>query len=193
MRRILSTLICIFTAFFIVVSFAAPEKYVFDPTHTYVVWRVNHFGFSHPSGKWLADGTLMADEEKPEDSKLNVKIKLADIVTGIPKFDQHLKSKDFFDVAKFPTATFVSTEIKKTGTDTAEIHGMLTLHGVTKPIVLNVKLNKVDVSPMTQNKTAGFSATALLKRSDFGLDKYAPGVSDEVEVNIEAEAQKATA
>lgn len=191
MRKLFSYVTILAITLFASASFAAAEKYILDPAHTYVFWQVNHFGFSHPSGKWMADGTLTIDQEKPEEGKLDVTIKVANIVTGIPKFDSHLKSADFFDVAKYPTATFKSTKITVTGKDTAEVTGDLTLHGVTKPVTLDVKLNKLDNSPITQKMTAGFSATTTIKRSDFGLDKFAPGVSDDAMVAIESEASKA--
>jgi polyisoprenoid-binding protein YceI len=109
---------------------------------------------------------------------------------AIPKLDEHLKGKDFFDVAQFPTATFVSDKITKTGNN-AKVQGMLTIHGVSKPVTLNVKLNKVGVNPMSKKKAAGFSATATIKRSDFGVGKYVPDVGDEVTLDIQAEAIKA--
>ncbi len=170
--------------------FAAAETYTLDPTHTYVQWRISHFGFSHPSGKWLATGTLVLDEAKPENSKVKVVIRTADIVTGIPKLDEHLKGPLFFDVAKFPTATFVSDKIDVTGKNTAKVSGTLTLHGVSKPMTLDVVLNKVGENPITNKMAAGFSAVAKIKRSDFGIIALAPGVGDEVQLNIEAEAQK---
>lgn len=169
-------------------AFAESQTYTLDPTHTYVLWHINHFGFSNPSGKWMADGTLVLDEAKPQDSKLNVTIPLAALTTGIPKLDEHLNSKDFFDVAQFPVATFVSNKVELTGKDSAKVFGTLSVHGVSKPVVLNVTLNKIGVSPITQKKTAGFTATAELKRSDFGITKYLPGLGDEVKINIEAEA-----
>ena len=166
------------------------ETYTLDPGHSYVSWQISHFGFSNPSGKWLANGTLSVDETKPQNSKVNVVIKVADIVTGIPKLDDHLRNADFFDTDKYPNATYVSDKIVMTGKDTAKLYGTLTLHGISKPITLNVKLNKLDVSPITQKKTAGFTATADLKRSDFGITKYLPGLGDKVKLNIEVEAAK---
>jgi polyisoprenoid-binding protein YceI len=167
---------------------AASVAYQLDPTHTAVVWHINHMGFSNPSGKWMAQGKLDLDEAKLQDSKVNVIINVADIVTGVPKLDEHLRTADFFDVAKFPIATFVSDKVNVTGKDTANVHGMLTLHGVTKPVTLQVKLNKVGVSPVNQKQTAGFTAFTTIKRSDFGISKYLPGLSDEVKLEIEAEA-----
>ncbi|HVV68849.1 MAG TPA: YceI family protein [Gammaproteobacteria bacterium] len=168
----------------------AADQYTFDPGHTYVLWHINHFGFSNPSGKWMAEGTLTWDEAKPENDKVNIVIHTANITTGIPKLDEHLQSADFFDVAKFPTATFVSDKVDMTGKDKAKVSGTLTVHGVAKPVTLDVKLNKSGVSPITQKQTLGFSGSTTVKRSDFGIDKYLPGLGDDVKIEIEAEASK---
>lgn len=169
--------------------FAAPETYQFDPTHTNIVWYANHFGFSNPSGHFgIKEGTLILDEETPASSTVDVTIDVDGLVTGIEKFDEHLKSADFLDTAQYPTATFKSTAVEVTGEKTAKITGDLTLHGVTKPVTLNMTLNKIGVNPISNKKTAGFSGDIILKRSDFGIDKYVPNVSDEVTMHIEAEA-----
>lgn len=167
----------------------AADTYTLDPSHTNIFWHADHFGFSTPSGKFSdVSGTLVLDEQKPENSKVDVTIKTASLVTGIPKFEEHLKSKDFFDVAKFTQATFVSDKVTVTGKDTAKVAGVLTLHGVSKPVVLDVKLNKIGEHPMTKEKAAGFSATTTVKRSDFGMSYALPGVADEVKITIESEA-----
>jgi len=179
-------------AFFLPLALPAQaETYTFDPTHTYVLWHVNHLGFSNLSGKWMAQGTLDFDEAKPQDSKVNITINLADLTTGIPKLDEHLKDKDFFDVTKFPTATFTSNKVTMAGKNAARVQGNLTVHGVTKPITLNVKLNKMGIHPMTQKKAIGFTANTTLQRSAFGVDAYVPKVGDDVDIEIEAEASKA--
>ncbi len=170
----------------------ASDKYILDDSHTYVGWKISHFGYSYPNGKWMAKGTMELDKDKPQDSKVEATINLADMITGIPKLDHHLKGPEFFDVDKYPTATFVSTKVITTGKDTAKVEGDLTLHGVTKSITLDVKLNKAEVSPMTNKMTAGFSATATISRSEFGIKAYAPGLGDEVKLNIEAEAFKSS-
>src|SRR4051812_10301801 len=102
MKKLLITLAVLFS---FTLPAQAAETYIFDPTHTYVLWHVNHLGFSNLSGKWMAQGTLEYDEAAPENSKVNINITMADITTGVPKLDEHLKDKDFFDVTKFPTAT----------------------------------------------------------------------------------------
>ncbi len=169
---------------------AAPETYTLDPNHTYVLWHISHFGFSNPSGKWMANGTLTLDQANPQNSKLDVIIQVDTLVTGIKELDEHLKGDLFFNAAKFPTATFVSDKITTTGKDTAQVQGMLTVHGVTKPVTLNVKLNKIDISPITNKKTAGFTATTSIKRSDFDITTLLPGVGDDVKIEIEAEGAK---
>ena len=171
---------------------AATETYTLDPTHSYVMWHINHFGFSSPSGKWLAEGTLVLDESAPKNSKVNVTIPVTNMVTGIPKLDEHLQDSDFFDTAHYPNATFVSDKVNVTGKTTAKVQGILTVHGVSKPVTLDVKLNKMGESPITHKKTVGFTATTTIKRSDFGISKYLPGLGDEVKINIETEAALAT-
>jgi polyisoprenoid-binding protein YceI len=156
-------------------AFADTETFQLDPGHTYVLWRISHFGFSYPAGKWMANGT----------------IKIGEIDTGNPKLNEHLLSKAFFDVAQFPTATFVSDKVNLTGKDTAKVTGVLTLHGVSKPVTLNVKLNKIGTNPITEKKAIGFSATTELKRSDFGMETLLPALGNEIKLNIEAEGELA--
>ena len=175
---------------FISAPIQAAETFNLDPQHTYVLWRIKHLGFSTQAGKWYVSGTLVLDKDKPENSKVNVTIQIADVVTGIPDLDKHLKGKLFFDVAQFPTATFVSDKVDVSGKDTAKVHGILTVHGISKPVVLDVTLNQAAVNPISDKMTAGFSATTNIKRSDFGITTLLPGLADEVNLNIEAEAFK---
>ena len=166
----------------------AADTYTLDPTHTSVVWSLNHFGFSNPWGKFaMITGTLSLDEKNPTVSSVNATIPLDNFLTGIPKLDEHLAGDQFFDTKTYPTATFASTKVTQTGKQTAKVEGNLTLHGVTKPVTLNVTLNKIGEN-MMHKKTAGFSATATLKRSDFGMTTYLPMLGDEVKLYIESEA-----
>ncbi len=185
MKTIFKTLLATVILGFSSISVAA-DTYVLDPGHTFVLWHINHFGFSNPTGKWMANGTLILDEKDPKNSKVDVLIPLANLTTGIPKLDTHLNSKDFFDVTTYPSAKFVSNKVEVTG-QTAKVYGTLTLHGVSKPVVLDVTLNKIGISPITNKKTAGFSAKTQVKRSDFGINKYLPGLGDDVTIEIEAE------
>jgi polyisoprenoid-binding protein YceI len=177
---------------FSIVVNAAPIDYTLDPDHTYVLWHINHFQFSNPSGKWMAAGNLVLDKENPKNSQVKATINLNNLVTGVAELDKHLKEKLFFDVTQFPTASFVSNSVNITSKTTAKVHGTLTLHGISKPVTLNVIFNKAAVNPITNKDSVGFSATTTLKRSDFDITTLLPGISDEVKINIEAEAYKTT-
>ena len=166
----------------------ALDKYTFEPDHTYIEWRVTHFGFSDISGKFMAEGSLEFDKAKPQNSKINVAIPIAGVTTGIAKLDKKLVSKNYFDDKQFATANFVSNRIQMTGKNTAKVYGVLTIRGIRKPLELNIKLRKAGDSVMYRKQTMGFSGTAELKRSDFGLRAYLPGVGDNVTLHIEAEA-----
>ncbi len=175
-----------------VTAHAAAERYMLDPSHTNVLWHANHMGFSTPSGKFTdVTGTLMLDEQDPSQSSLEVTVKPGSVLTGIPKFDDHLKGPDFFNVEKHPAATFKSSRVEVTGKETAKVHGDFTLLGKTMPLVLDVKLNKIGENPMSKVKTAGFSATGTVVRSQYGMNYGLPMVGDEVKLTIEAEATKA--
>ena len=172
-------------------SFAETNEYKIEPNHTSVTWNANHFGFSNPSGKFTdIDGKIIFDDVNPAKSSVEITIKIASLNTGLPKFDQHLKSKDFFDAEKFTTAKFVSKKIIVNGKDKAKIEGDLTLLGVTKPVTLNAKFNKSGISPVSQKPTIGFSADAVITRSEFGIKYAIPGVSDKVNLLIEVEANR---
>ncbi|MBA2651792.1 MAG: YceI family protein [Tatlockia sp.] len=181
-------------AFLLLLSFtpyAEPVELKLDPQHSYLLWRVDHLGFSTQSGKWYVNGTLMLDKDNPANSKVEVSVKLSELVTGIPELNKHLLGPLFFDVAKFPKATFVSNKVEVLSKTTAKVHGLLTLHGESKPLSLDVTLNKVGKSPITDKDTVGFSATTVIKRSDFGIKSLVPQVGDEVQIEINAEAIKA--
>lgn len=171
------------------VSAQAAETYTLDPYHTNLYWKANHFGFSNPSGKFGAvTGTVSLDEKNPAASVVDVTVNTGSVVTGIDLFNEHLRGANFFQSEKFPTAKFVSTKVDVTGKDMATVTGDLTLLGVTKPVTLNVTLNKIGENPISKLKTAGFTATGVVKRSEFGINYALPGVSDDVQLTIDAEA-----
>ena len=167
---------------------AAPVTYTLDPLHTTVTWQLNHLGFSTFSGKYFATGSMIYDESKPELSSVTATIKIADGITGIPELDKHIAGNAFLDGRKFPTATFVSKTVEMTGAHTALVTGVLTLHGVSQNVHLNVVFNRVGLDKITKKQTAGFSATTTISRSDYGVTIFIPDLSDEVKMDIEAEA-----
>jgi polyisoprenoid-binding protein YceI len=171
---------------------SAAETYAFDKTHTDVVFEVSHFGFSNTIGRFNeVDGSIVLDEENPENSSVEVTIQADSIDTNHAARDEHLRSPDFFDVANHPTITFTSTSVERTGENTAKVTGDFTLLGVTKPVVLEVTLNALKPHPIPQMDgvmTAGFSASTTITRTDFGMDTYAPAIGVEIPITLEVEA-----
>jgi polyisoprenoid-binding protein YceI len=173
---------------------AAPVTYKLDPTHTMVLFSWNHFGFSNPTANLgISEGTLVYDEANPTKSSVEVTMPLANLDTHVSALDEHLKKPDFFDADKYPVVTFKSTQVEALGGNKFKVTGDLTVHGVTKPVVLDATLNKAGMQPMLKVPAVGFDATGTIKRSDFGVGAYVPNVSDEVQIRIttEAEAGKA--
>ncbi|MDF4026761.1 YceI family protein [Luteibacter sp. PPL201] len=170
------------------IAVAAPATYQLDPTHTMVLFSWNHFGFSNPSADLNnVQGTLVYDEKDPSKSSVDVTLPLSGLDTFVPKLDEHLKSADFLDATKYPNITFKSTKVSAAGKGKLKVTGDLTVHGVTKPVTLDVTVNKVGDHPMLKVPAVGFDATATLKRSDFGVGAYVPNVSDEIKVRITTE------
>ena len=168
---------------------AAGVTYKLDPEHTNVLANWSHFGYSNPSANFSdASGTLVYDAAAPERSSVHVSLPLSGLISFVPKFDAHLRSADFFDAGTFPQATFNSSNVETTGKDKLKVTGTLTIKGVSRPVTLDVTLNKAGLHPMTKLESIGFDATTTIKRSDFGLGLYAPAVSDEVSLRITTEA-----
>jgi polyisoprenoid-binding protein YceI len=167
---------------------AAPVTYQLDPGHTMVLFTWNHFGYSNPTADFgLGEGTLVFDEQHPANSSVQVTLPLANLDTHVPALDKHLKEGDFFDADKFPSVTFKSTAVQPLGNHKFKVTGDLTVHGVTKSVVLDATLNKVGPHPMMKVQAIGFDATATIKRSDFGIGAYVPKVSDEIKIRITTE------
>jgi polyisoprenoid-binding protein YceI len=164
---------------------AAPQTFTIDGHHTQVSFTYSHFGFSNPTGRMEdVQGTVIVDQDDWAKSSVEVVMPLTGLHTGVAALDEHLKKPDFFDAAKYPTITFKSTQVSKTGAETLDITGDLTVHGVTRPVTLHARINKIGENKMTGSQTAGFDADTTLKRSDFGVKMYVPAVSDEVHVHI---------
>lgn len=189
MRRTLLA-VALAAATFAAPSFAA-DKYTIDPNHTQVRIGWSHFGFSDIEATFTnITGDVMIDTADWSKSSVNATIPISGLVTGIPKLDEHLRSADFFDMAKFADATFRSTKVEKVGENQLKVTGDLTVHGVTKPVTLDVKVNKLGQHPMTKKDAAGFSASGTLKRTEFGVGQYAPNVSDDIRLEITTETSK---
>ena len=173
--------------------FAAAQTYMIDGNHTQANFTWTHFGFSNPSAGFdNISGTISFDPEHPTQSSVDVSIAIDSLNTQVEKLDEHLKKADFFDAAKFPTATFKSTKVVKgTAKNEFKVTGDLTIHGVTKSVMLDAKLNRADVHPMSKKPTVGFDGSTTIKRSDFGMGAYVPNVSDEIRIHLTTEASVA--
>jgi polyisoprenoid-binding protein YceI len=162
-------------------------SYAVEPSHTRVVFAVDHFGTSTWYGDFAkASGTLKLDPKAPASSAVEVTVPVATVSTTNGVLDGELKSADWLDAAKCPAMTFKSTKVTPTGPDRATVAGELTIHCVTKPVVLEARFHGAGVNPLTKAYTVGFDATGKIKRSEFGVGKYVPMVSDEVELILSA-------
>jgi polyisoprenoid-binding protein YceI len=164
--------------------------YSLEPNYTQAVVHWEHLGFSSPSATLgQGTGTLEFDQADPTQSSIKVTIPLSSLNTSVPELDEHLRSADFFDAAKFPTATFVSTRVEKgDAPNHLSVAGDLTLHGVTKSVTFTATIVRVGVNPRTNLPTIGLDATTTLKRSEFGLGKFVPQVSDAIPMHVIAQA-----
>ena len=193
MRQILRNLIATFAIAALSPAASANETYKFDPSGSTIGFSVHQFlGTTH--GKFTKfNGKIEIDRERPENSSVTAQIDVRSIDTRINKRDDHLRSAEFFNVEKFPRITFKSRIVKRTGPQSGDILGDLTMHGVTWPTTLHVKL----LTPMSDTSRTRWSVTTdPVMRRDFNL-MFAPaaetvsGISQTVAINIEIEAKRA--
>jgi len=174
---------------------ASATTYTLEPDYTQGVLRWDHLGFSYPAAQFAqGTGAIEFDEKDPTMSSITVTIPIASLNTGVPELDERLKSEDFFEVAKYPTATFVSTLVEKgAGMNRFKVTGNLTIRKITRPVMLDVTLLKTGKNVRTEVETIGFDAKGTLKRSDFGLGAYVPQVSDEIQLLVTTQAGESKA
>ncbi|ADZ71225.1 YceI family protein [Polymorphum gilvum] len=173
-------------------ALAEPVAYAFDKSHANLSFSYNHLGYSTTEGRFGEwDGTLLIDQDNPENSSIEFVIDIASLDTFFADRDKHFLSADFFDVEKFPKATFKSTKVEKVGDSKLAVTGDLTIKDVTKPVTLDVDVTALGEHPMAKTPAAGFAVTTVIKRSDYGMDMYVPYVGDTVTVTFHAETLKA--
>jgi polyisoprenoid-binding protein YceI len=171
------------------VTTAEPVEYEFDTVHSQIVFKINHLGFSNSFGKFPTfRGELTFDEQDWSNSSTSVEIKAGSIDLENKKWNDHMKSADFFNVEKYSKMSFKSTKLEKTGDNTGVLHGELTILDKTQPIKLDLTLNKAGIHPMSEQQHVGFSATGKIKRSEWGMNYGVPAVADDVHIMIEVEA-----
>jgi len=155
--------------------------------HAFVNFKISHLGYSWLYGTFKDfDGSFSFDAAKPQDSKVNVTLNTTSVDTNHAERDKHLRSGDFLNVSKHPTATFASTSVKSTGEGTADITGDLTLNGVTKPVVIAAKFIGEGKDPWGGYR-AGFEGSTKLRLKDFDIQKDLGPASQEVELIISVE------
>jgi polyisoprenoid-binding protein YceI len=167
---------------------AASETYVIDRVHSSVGFSIRHFFSKVPGSFTKFEGAIVVDREHLEKSSVEVTIDIASVNTASIKRDDHLRSPDFFDAAKFASITFKSKSWKKTGEATFDVTGDLTLKGVTKEVVLKVRALGFGPGMRPGSQLSGWEATTTLQRSDFGVAGFDKMLGEDVDVHINVEA-----
>lgn len=170
------------------VACAAPVVYRFDPVHTQVWFVTDHQRFSHPQGRArVKDGWFQFDERDWSQSRVDVEIDLAAVDMGDAKWTDTVRSGQLLDIARWPTARYTSKSVEKKDDKTGVIHGELTFHGATRPIDVEFTVNHIGNDPYAFKQKAGFSAKAVLRRSDFDMKRYADVIGENIELRFEIE------
>jgi polyisoprenoid-binding protein YceI len=174
-------------------AFAAPVTYILDPSHTYPSFEADHMGgLSVWRGKFDSSSGKVVYDKDAKSGSIDVTVDMSSVDFGMPKLNEHARSAEILDVAKFPKATFTGKFTKFNGASPAEAQGTLTLHGVTKPLTLTINSFLCKPNPMTKKEVCGADASAIFNRSDFGVnigDKY--GFKQEVKLLIQVEGSPA--
>ena len=180
-----------FTAFATALPAAAePETYTVDPQHTWPTYEVLHFGYSLQRGRFDKTSGKITLDIAAKKGSADIAIDAASVDSGVPKLDDHLKSEDFFNVAKNPQITFKSSDLAFDGDNVTSATGDLTMNGITRPVTLKANIFKCAPHPVTKKKQCGGDFVTTVKRSDFGM-KYALGpLADEVTLHISVESIK---
>lgn len=172
-------------------AYAQTTTWQIDPAHANAQFKVLHLGISHVQGEFTkVTGTVQLDEGDITKSSVNAVIDMDSVDTRNENRDKDLKSPGFFDTAKYPTMTFQSTKITRQGDGRLQMTGNLTLHGVTRPVTFQVQGPTESIKDPWNNDRRGASATATIKRSDFGVTKDAGMVGDEVSIMLDVEMVK---
>jgi polyisoprenoid-binding protein YceI len=170
---------------------SAADSYTIDARHTFPSFEINHLGFSMQRGRFNhTTGKVTLDPKSASGGSIDVTIDTASISTGLAELEEHLRSKDFLDAARYPQIKFVSTKLIFNKEDLSTVDGNLTLHGVTKPVHLTVDHFHCGLNPIALKNECGVNAITVIKRSEFGVDKYVPAVGDEVKIVLQVEATK---
>lgn len=162
--------------------------YQLDAHHGRIAWSIEHMGFSTYVGLVPElKATLVLDPKNVASTTLRVTVDMSSMSTLYPPMDKNIKGPLYFDVVRYPTADFVSTHVVRTGKRTADVDGMLTMHGATRPVVLHIVFNQGAPNPKKNSYAVGFQGKALVKRTDFGLDTGLDLVGNDISLELEGE------
>ena len=164
------------------------QSYNIDPSHTFPSFETDHMGISVWRGKFNKTSGTVTLDKAAKTGTLDITIDASSIDTGFAKLNEHLQSPDFFNVAKFPTATYKSTSFKFDGDKPVAVQGNLTLLGVTKPVELTINKFKCIIHPMLKREVCGADVSASFKRTDFGMNTYSPPFDPVIKLAIQVEA-----
>jgi len=168
----------------------AADTYVIDPEHSFPFFEVGHMGFSALRGKFGKMGGKVTLDRAAKSGTINVDIDATSIDTGLPRRDNVLKGEDWFNVAKYPTMIYKSSSLKFNGDQPVAAEGELTVNGITKPVPLIIENVRCGPNPFNKREMCGASASAAIKRSDFGVKGSPSSVADDVKIFIGLEAYK---
>lgn len=177
-------------ALFLLFSFTTPNNWNVDNAHAKLSFTVTHLGISDVSGLFKNfDVKISSSKDDFSDAVFDLSADVASVNTEVEMRDNHLKSPDFFDVAKYPKLTFKSTDIRPAGKNQYTLTGNLALHGITRPVSLNLLYRGTVENPMSKKQTSGFQVTGIINRSDFGIGEKFPAsmVSNEVRIKADGE------
>lgn len=172
------------------VSAVAAETYTIDPNHTFPVFQANHLGYSVQHGRFnKTSGNITLDMAAKKGS-VDLTIETASLDMGFPLWDEHMAADGWFNTAKFPTMTFKSNKLVFKDGKVVAAEGDFTMLGVTKPLTVTVNGFICGDNPMNKKAMCGANIAGTIKRSDFGMSKYVPAISDDIKINVPVEAYK---
>jgi len=183
-------MIAIALASSVTLSAHAADSYTIDPNHTFPVFEVNHLGYSVQHGRFNKSSGIITLDMAAKSGSVDLTIETTSLDMGFPLWDEHMSADGFFNTAKFPTMTFKSNKLIFKDDKVVAAEGQFTLLGVTRPLTVSVNGFKCGENPMNKKPMCGANIGGTIKRSDFGMSKYVPAVSDEVQIHVPVEAYK---
>lgn len=169
-------------------SAAVADTYAIDSRHTFPSFEINHLGFSIQRGRFNQTSGKVTIDPKSATGTIDVIIDTASVSTGLAELEKHLRGKDFLDAKRYPEIRFQADKLSFDQDRLIAADGKLTLHGITKPVKLTLDHFHCGINLISMKNTCGANAVTMIKRSDFGVDKYAPALADDVKILIQVEA-----